>query len=110
MSPGSNCMSCHDGSQATKFTVAGTVYGSATAGATAGVAGATVVITDANFVDTTLTTNSVGNFFTAKTIATPFTVRVGTLMMGSALSQGGCAACHTVPGLNAAPGRVFTSP
>lgn len=116
MSPGENCLGCHDGRdpEAPAFTAAGTVFDSATATAAAGVAGATVIITDANKVETLLTTNAAGNFYTTKALAAPYTVAVERngkrAAMASAPSTGGCATCHASPPANGAPGRVYAAP
>lgn len=116
MRPGENCLGCHNGTQreAPRFTAAGTVFTSATASASAGLGGATVIITDANQAVTRLTTNAAGNFYTSKAIAAPYTVAIehaGTrLSMGAAPSSGGCASCHSSRPANGAPGRLYAAP
>lgn len=116
MNPGENCLGCHDGTnrEAPAYTVAGTIFDSATAGATAGVSGATVIITDANQVETRLTTNAAGNFYTGKAIAAPYSVAVERngkrAAMASKPSTGGCSSCHASPPANGAPGRIYAAP
>jgi hypothetical protein len=116
MRPGENCLSCHDGTQheAERYTVAGTVFGSATAATAAGVSGVTVIITDANHAEARLTTNAAGNFYTSQVFAAPYTVAVersGTrFTMAAAPSSGGCASCHSTPPTGGAPGRVYATP
>ncbi|MDH4062404.1 MAG: hypothetical protein OEU94_16470 [Aquincola sp.] len=107
MRPGENCMACH------AFTVAGTAYPSASSPASAGIAGVSVIVTDANGQETTLTTNAAGNFYTSATLAMPLRavrlVRAGvTTAMGGA-PNGACASCHTQPPSGGAPGRVFAN-
>ena len=106
MKPGENCMRCHD------WTVAGTVFPCKDADPSAGVPGVTVVITNAAGTELTrLTSNAAGNFYTK----TPFTGSVhasiersgATQKMTTAQTTGACNSCHTVPGQNAAPGRLY---
>jgi len=116
MNPGDNCLTCHDGRnrEAPAYTVAGTVFDTPTSPATSGVSGATVIITDANQVETRLTTNAAGNFYTGKAIAAPFSVAVERggkrAAMASVPSTGGCATCHANPPANSAPGRIYAAP
>ena len=104
MAPGQNCMDCHG------FTVAGTVFGSATADSGSGLAGVTVIITDANSVDTTLTTNAAGNFFSGAALALPLkkaaVVRNGTRTDMDGVPAGDCNRCHTLPATGGAAGRI----
>ena len=106
MAPGQNCRSCHG-----SFTVAGTVFGSATADTGSGLAGITVIITDANQVDTTLTTNAAGNFFTQNALALPLkkaaVVRNGQRTEMNGVPEGACNRCHTQPPVAGAGGRIF---
>ena len=109
MSPGQNCMSgCHS-----NFTLAGTVFPSATSSASAGIAGVSIVVTDANNARTTLTSNAAGNFYASKTMALPLQVSVvrngQTTEMGSPLTsaaEGGCASCHS---LGSSRGAVYAN-
>jgi hypothetical protein len=109
MSPGSNCLSCHSGGgDAPAFTAGGTVYGAGNAAADAGVAGATVTLTGSGSGQAvTLTTNSVGNFFTNRPLTAPISVSVSlggnTATMSGA--NGACGSCHA-PGTGVRPARV----
>ena len=113
MAPGQNCMACHTpGGSAgeASFSVAGTVFGSATADTGSGLAGVSVVITDANQVDTTLTTNAAGNFFSRAPLALPLkkaaVVRNGQRTEMSSAPDGACNHCHNQPPAGNAPGRI----
>lgn len=109
MLPGSNCISCHDGSgEASRFTAAGTVYARGDAAANEGLAGATVTLVGSGGGQTvTLTTNSAGNFFTGAPLTPPIavTVALGADTAGMAGATGDCAACHDV-GTGVSPARV----
>lgn len=76
-----------------------------------GLGGATVEITGADGAVTTLRTNRVGNFFTTRRIATPYTAVVHyqgrTLPMVGPQTDLNCANCHTARGTGGAPGRVI---
>jgi hypothetical protein len=85
MAPGQDCLACHDGSQAVKWTVAGT-WGAA--------AGRTVTLTDARGRSLSLTTNQVGNFYTSQALTFPLTVRAGGQQMPAPVTYGGCNRCH----------------
>jgi hypothetical protein len=104
MQPGSNCMSCHTGGEAGRFTAAGTVY--AGGNSSVGVAGAVVKIVPSTGTTVTLTTNSVGNFYTSATLNPPLQISVSfggnTNAMSSGASSGACGSCHKPAG-NAAP-------
>lgn len=106
MAPGQNCQACHGG-----FTAAGTVFGSATADTGSGLAGVTVILTDANQVETTLVTNAAGNFLTGAAMALPLkkaaVVRNGTRTEMAGAPEGACNRCHTQPPVGSAPGRLF---
>ena len=113
MAPGQNCLACHTpGGPAGEapFTVAGTVFGSAAADTGSGLAGVSVILTDANSVDTTLTTNAAGNFFTRAALALPLkkaaVVINGQRTEMSAAPDGACNRCHTQPPAGGAPGRI----
>jgi hypothetical protein len=102
MAPGSACIDCHG-----EFTAAGTVYGGGEAAAGAGLAGATVRITDSSGTVRTLTTNAAGNFFTSRSVVPPFAVRVSLgadERTATGHTSGDCGACHQPGG--AAPSRV----
>ncbi|MCE1204395.1 MAG: hypothetical protein LWW79_07285 [Holophagaceae bacterium] len=104
MAPGQNCLACHG------FTVAGTVFGTANADTGSGLGGITVIITDANSVDTTLTTNAAGNFFSTAPLALPLkkaaVVRNGTRTDMGGVPAGDCNRCHTLPASGGAAGRI----
>jgi hypothetical protein len=97
MSPGSNCLSCHTvGGGAPAFTAAGTVFDGGNS--TAGVAGATVTIRPGSGAVVVLTTNSVGNFYTASPLNPPLAISVSAgghvNTMSSTASSGACGSCH----------------
>jgi len=62
MEPSSNCMECHDGGEARRWTVAGTWPGGQ---------GSRVSVQDAGGKGLTLRTNRAGNFYTAEPLAFP---------------------------------------
>lgn len=115
MNPGMACIACHVSQEGSKIVnIGGTVYKTVhepdlcygAAGS-----GATVVITDANNVSTTLTINSSGNFSSRKSFAFPIHAKVvaadGTEnAMSAAITTGDCNSCHTEQGENGAPGRI----
>lgn len=113
MRPGGACITCHTMRGGPAYTVAGTVYPTAhEPNDCNGVNGAvTVVVTDANGVVTNIAVNSVGNFHSNANIAPPFHVKVTNgakvRAMGGALTAGDCNSCHTLAGVNGAPGRVM---
>ena len=84
MSPGADCLLCHDGRDAPAFSAAGTWGGP----------GRTVTIADSAGRTVTLVTNEVGNFFTSETLSFPLTVRVGGETMPDPVTYGGCNSCH----------------
>lgn len=84
MLPGQDCLACHDGAQALRWTVAGTW----------GVAGNTVTLVDARGQTVTLATNQVGNFYTSQALTFPLTARVGGQQMPAQVTYGGCNRCH----------------
>ena len=115
MAPGQNCLGCHASGGAAggaSFTAAGTVFGSAAADTGSGLAGVTVIITDANATDTTLTTNAAGNFYTRAALALPLkkatVVRNGTRTEMGGVPEGACNRCHTLPATGGASGRIHT--
>jgi hypothetical protein len=95
------------------YTVAGTVYPTAHEpndcnGVTGGL---TVVVTDANGVVRNINVNNAGNFSLSGQVKPPFKVKVTNgakerVMVGP-LTAGDCNSCHTVTGVNGAPGRVM---
>ncbi len=117
MRPGDNCLACHSSGGAASekaFTAAGTVYASPDAPSDAGIEGALVVLTDANGKVLTLTSNSVGNFYTSESLAFPLRAEVrdgnSVQRMPIAITNGGCSSCHNQPPASGAPGRLFVAP
>lgn len=114
MHPGEACISCHSSGEGPRFALAGTVFPTGHEPDdcnAANVGGAQVIITDANNNQTTLTPNSVGNFYAQHvTIALPYHAEVvysgRTRAMSAAQSSGDCNSCHTQNGANGAPGRI----
>lgn len=114
MTPGQDCMQCHTGQVAQAWTVAGTLYADPASVPGGGLAGAQVLVTDSANNSFTLTTNGAGNFYTAEALQFPIKVQAQfgdkRMAMVSAPASGSCNSCHTQPGLNNAPGRVFVAP
>jgi hypothetical protein len=108
MRPGENCLQCH-----ANFVVAGTVYPSATSAAGAGIAGVSVVVTDAKDLVTTMTTNAAGNFWGSSAITLPlksaYVVRNGNRTDMLSAPGAGCSTCHNQPPASLAPGRLFAN-
>jgi hypothetical protein len=105
MAPGQDCLACHHGGEARRWTVAGTWT-----------RGARVTVTDAGGRSVTLRGNKVGNFYTAEPLTPPFSVSVdGATMPADALKTGplrygGCNLCHAgaavmALGIDMAPNR-----
>jgi hypothetical protein len=125
MRAGEDCLECHGGSGlpgeaatvadregARRWTVAGTVYGSGTAGSGDGVRGAKVHVRDAGGRSFTLETNRAGNFYTAEPVRFPLKVTIthgGRFVeMADEVTYGGCNGCHRQPPRGSATGRVST--
>jgi hypothetical protein len=95
---GLDCMQCHNGTTAVRWTLAGTLYDSPSGNAA--VSGATIEIVDANGQKLDLVTASNGNFYTQSAVAFPISVRASRCPsdqhMASKPTQGGCNAssCH----------------
>ena len=121
MRPGDDCLRCHGGSpggaeegletrQATRWSLAGTVYATVDAAPGAGVQGAHVQVTDAKGFAFQLQTNEAGNFYSAESVAFPLHVcvdRNGKLScMDTPVPHGACNFCHTVPPREDAIGRI----
>jgi len=122
MHPGKACKSCHVVlGKATKktFDISGTVYATAhepdDCNGTS-VAGAKVVITDANGQEHALDVNGVGNFehsdlFGFAPFPVPYQAKViyngKERAMNAAQTNGDCNACHTQDGASNAPGRIM---
>ena len=119
MLPGRACINCHKaGGQApeadVRWTVAGTVYGSANSMCNSGgLAGVKVDILkmDGTTVQFSMQTNASGNFYSLQALEVPFKARVSmggkTQMMTGAMATGNCPSCHQIPPLTAAPGRIY---
>lgn len=123
MRPGDDCLRCHGGSPggtlggerpAPRWTLAGTVYATINAEASAGVEGAQVQVKDAKGFSFTLETNLAGNFYTAESVTFPLTVCVArhgqVNCMDTPVQHGACNYCHAVPArappLEDAGGRI----
>ncbi|MEN9810611.1 MAG: hypothetical protein RLZZ488_2178 [Pseudomonadota bacterium] len=118
MNPGDNCLSCHGaGGKAAgeaQFTLAGTVFPSATSATNQGLEGVSIEVTDSSGKKISLKSNRVGNFFTSESVSYPLkAVKVSKdgkeASMGTQVSSGGCAGCHAQPASGGAPGRVYLS-
>ncbi|MEY3902072.1 MAG: hypothetical protein RL189_1378 [Pseudomonadota bacterium] len=118
MNPGDNCLSCHGaGGKAAdeaQFTLAGTVFPSATSATNQGLEGVSIEVTDSSGKKISIKSNRVGNFFTSEAISYPLkSVKVSKdgkeASMGTQVSSGGCAGCHAQPASGGAPGRVYLS-
>lgn len=105
MLPGRNCQSCHVPSgqaAAYRLIISGTVFKSLSSPCnTGGVGGARIEILDGETsrVQTTLTSNAAGNFYTTDPITFPFRARISKdglapREMTTPSSIGSCAACH----------------
>ncbi len=106
MSPGEDCVACHD-----TLTVAGTVFPSASSPADAGLAGVEVLVTDAAGAQVRLTSNDAGNFFTHARVTLPLrraeVRRGGQVLVMDGGPGGACNGCHAPGGVAGAPGRLF---
>ncbi len=107
MRPGEDCLACHSetapaGQRARTWSLAGTVYPSAEADASAGVEGAQVEVTDAAGRSFSLRTNQAGNFYSAESVAFPLRLCVShggaSRCMEAPAASGACNACHLVVG------------
>lgn len=115
MKPGEDCLRCHAAGsnypQAKHWSLAGTVYPTPSAEVSSGVAGAHVLVSaaDGTLLET-LTTNAVGNFYTAN--AFPSSYRIAVEYEGQRVEMpcpppaGNCGACHSLPPIGGAPGRI----
>jgi hypothetical protein len=116
MRPGEACIACHSRGEGPRFSLAGTVYASAHEpndcnSMASDLAGATVVITDANKISYTLTPDRVGNFSSNASLALPYQAKVvkagNERIMMTPQTVGDCNSCHTPAGANMAPGRIL---
>lgn len=113
MAPGEDCVACHKSGGSAReapFSVAGTVFASAMADPGSGLAGVSVILTDANDVETTLVSNAAGNFFTGAALALPLkkaaVLRNGQRTEMASAPEGACNRCHTQPPTGGASGRI----
>jgi mono/diheme cytochrome c family protein len=74
----------------------------------------TVILTDANGEDWTMTANSAGNFWLdpEAQVVYPYTARIvdregRERTKQTPVSEGDCASCHSSEGANGAPGRLL---
>ena len=108
--PGRDCLHCHGGGEAMRWTVAGTAYPAADSAAGAGVLGATVRVRDATGWSFGLRTNAAGNFYSAEKVAFPIQVcvdhRGASSCMSDAVTYGGCNSCHAARGSGGEAGRI----
>ncbi|MEY4513123.1 MAG: hypothetical protein RLZZ450_5245 [Pseudomonadota bacterium] len=114
MHPGDACISCHSRGEGPKFALAGTLYPSAHEPNDCNgtnPAGASVVVTDANGTEHTLTPNAAGNFYLSSLIKTPYTAKLTyqgrTRAMAAKQTDGDCNSCHSESGDKGAPGRLM---
>jgi hypothetical protein len=119
MNPGRSCVQCHaetdDPEHAPPYTVAGTVmHAQHEDDDCRGVAGLTVILTDADGKDWTMPGNRAGNFWLEPEaeIAMPYTARIVDAdgrerVKREPVSEGDCASCHTRDGANGAAGRLL---
>jgi hypothetical protein len=116
MYPGTSCNTCHAQRGIFTFAIAGTVYtASHQSDNCFGIAGVSVVITDANDASITLVSDVSGNFLVEPAeanVAVPYTASVvtdgGVAAMLESQTNGDCNSCHTQAGTNGAPGRIVT--
>jgi cytochrome c5 len=118
MHPGAACNACHQVLGGPNLKIAGTVYATPQPDDCSGAApppALTVTVTDSKQNVLSLPVNAAGNFsierVTGGKLTPPFKASVsdGTktrAMMGS-VTSGDCNSCHTVAGLNGAPGRIL---
>jgi hypothetical protein len=116
MKPGDDCLRCHsagsDFPTAPHWSAAGTVFPSSSAATSDGVPGVAVELSEPDGTPIVrLLTNSVGNFYTGRTLPEGF--RVALEYQGERVEMpcpppaGNCGACHFLPPLGEAPGRIF---
>jgi hypothetical protein len=95
---GQDCISCHQTVPNANWTIAGTLYRTATGGAA--VSGVTIEIVDANGQTIQLVTSDNGNFYTDQDVAFPVQTRASSCPLDQAMTapanQGSCNAggCH----------------
>lgn len=84
MAAGQDCLGCHGGGEARRWTAAGTWRSQ----------GQQVTFAEANGRSVTVRTNQAGNFYTAEPLAFPLTVSVDGAAMPNPVTYGGCNRCH----------------
>jgi mono/diheme cytochrome c family protein len=115
MHPGRACNACHQKEGGPNLRIAGTVFPTAHEPDDCDGAGGppqlTIIVTDAKNQVHRLTANSAGNFLTTTRVTLPIRAQVtdGTKVrnMNGSVTSGDCNSCHTVNGLNGAPGRIM---
>lgn len=118
MHPGVACIACHSMKNGPAFAIAGTIFPTAHEpddcnGADGLFTGAVVQITGADGQTVSVIPNVAGNFNIATNtkIALPFRAKVVAGNRERAMQTpqmiGDCNSCHTVTGLNGAPGRIM---
>ncbi len=117
MHPGRACNACHQEKGGPNLKIAGTVYPTAhepddcNGSVTPPVL--TVTVTDSRDRVLELPVNSAGNFLIERSgrLSPPFRAKVSngtaTREMKGSVTSGDCNSCHTVAGLNGAPGRIM---
>lgn len=115
MRPGDDCSRCHSAGsaypKAPHWSVAGTVYATPSAAATDGLEGVRVAILgEGGSTLETLSTNAVGNFYTATAFEPGFRVAIEyqgeRVEMPCAPPAGNCGACHSQPPIGGPLGRI----
>ncbi|MBK9519636.1 MAG: hypothetical protein IPO09_20375 [Anaeromyxobacter sp.] len=84
MAPGEDCLGCHDGRGAKRWTAAGTWLPP----------GSEVRLTDRSGRVIALTSNGAGNFYTAEPLDFPLVATVGMRRMPDPVTDGSCNTCH----------------
>ena len=97
MEAGHDCLACHDGNRARRWTAAGTFW-----------RGANVTLTDSAGNSFTLRGNQVGNFYTAEPLVFPLTVSVDGRTMSDPVTYGGCNRCHGLAADGSAVGPLMS--
>ena len=125
MTPGAPCMAsgCHTSSSPTPMTMAGTVYALAglrddnDCNGVDGSGMAIAVMDDMGMgmeIFPRIQVNSVGNFFTSRTLPASFRVKLIAMgreaVMQTSVTDGNCNSCHTARGNMGALGRIFPQP
>jgi hypothetical protein len=117
MNPGSDCLGCHQGGDARRWTAAGTIYEEGTADAPgAAVEGATVRLTDLNGRSLALRTNRAGNFYTAEALAFPIRTCVDRRGASACMEEpipaaaASCNRCHGPQGVMSAANHARLFP